>query len=79
MQIEFSPPPFSVYHSLSIHSHCSVRDEAKELISHCTTRANRTQNDVTEKLGERIQDVSYWKFELERGVQDMTSEETKMG
>ena len=52
----------------------SVRDEAKELISACTTKANRTQNDVTEKLGERLQDVNYWKFELERGVQDMTSE-----
>ena len=52
----------------------SVRDEAKELISDCTTKANRTQNDVTEKLGERIQDVNYWKFELERGIQDMTSE-----
>ena len=51
-----------------------VRDEAKELISDCTTRANRTQNDVTEKLGERIQDVNYWKFELERGIQDITSE-----
>ena len=51
-----------------------MRDEAKELISACTTKANRTQNDVTEKLGERIQDVNYWKFELERGIQDMTSE-----
>ena len=51
-----------------------IRDEAKELISDCTTRANRTQNDVTEKLGERIQDVNYWKFELERGIQDITSE-----
>ena len=39
-----------------------------------TTKANRTQNDVTEKLGERIKDVNYWKFELERGIQDMTGE-----
>ena len=32
-----------------------LREEAKELINSSTTKANRTQTDVTEKLGERIQ------------------------
>ncbi len=50
-----------------------LREEAKELINSSTTKANRTQTDVTEKLGERIQGINYWKFELERGIQDMTS------
>lgn len=55
--------------------HCfRLREEAKELISATTEKANRTQTDVTERLGERVQDVSYWKFELERAIQDITSE-----
>lgn len=52
----------------------SVREEAKELMTSSTTKANSTQNEVTEKLGERAQTVSYWKFELERAIQDMISE-----
>ena len=52
----------------------SLREEAKELIHGTTERANRTQTDTTEKLGERVQSVNYWKFELERGVQDMIGE-----
>lgn len=52
-----------------------LRTEAKELIASSTTKSNRTQTEVTEKLGERVQSISYWKFELERGIQDMTSKE----
>ncbi|XP_059086339.1 tektin-4-like isoform X2 [Tigriopus californicus] len=51
-----------------------LRSEAKELIASSTTKSNRTQTEVTERLGERVQSISYWKFELERGIQDMTSE-----
>ena len=51
----------------------SLREEARELISSTTQRASRTQTDVTEKLGERVQDINYWKFELERTIQDMIS------
>ena len=48
---------------------CSLRDEAKELIAATERKSNTTQNDVTEKLGERVQNINYWKFELERGIQ----------
>lgn len=50
---------------------CRLREEAKELIHSSTEKANRTQTDVTEKLGERVQGINYWKFELERAIQDM--------
>ena len=46
-----------------------IRDEAKELIAATERKSNTTQNDVTEKLGERVQNINYWKFELERGIQ----------
>ena len=49
--------------------HYSLRDEAKELIAATERKSNTTQNDVTEKLGERVQNINYWKFELERGIQ----------
>ena len=48
-----------------------MRDEAKELIAATDRKSNTTQNDVTEKLGERVQNINYWKFELERGIQGM--------
>ena len=47
----------------------SLRDEAKELIAATERKSNTSQNDVTEKLGERVQNINYWKFELERGIQ----------
>ncbi len=48
-----------------------TREEAKELIHNTNTCANSTQNDVTSRLGERVQDINYWKFEVERTIQDM--------
>ena len=50
-------------------SNTRIRDEAKELIAATEQKSNTTQNDVTEKLGERFQNINYWKFELERGIQ----------
>ena len=38
------------------------------------TRTNATQNEVTERLGERLQNVNLWKFELEKTTRDMTAE-----
>ena len=49
-----------------------TREEAKELIHATNTRANSTQNDVTHKLGERVQNINFWKFDLDRTIQDMT-------
>ena len=39
------------------------------MIAATERKSNTTQNDVTEKLGERVQNINYWKFELERGIQ----------
>ena len=52
--------------------HWRTREEAKELIHSTNTKANSTQNDVTHKLGERVQNINFWKFDLERTIQDMT-------
>ena len=38
------------------------------------TRTNATQNEVTERLGERLQNINLWKFELEKTTRDMTAE-----
>ena len=55
-----------------------IRDEAKELIAATEKKSNTSQNDVTEKLGERVQNINYWKFELERGIQGKSSN-TRIG
>ena len=39
------------------------------MIAATEKKSNTSQNDVTEKLGERVQNINYWKFELERGIQ----------
>jgi hypothetical protein len=49
-----------------------TREEAKELIHNTNTKANTTQNDVTSKLGERVQNINFWKFDLESTIQDMS-------
>jgi len=56
----------------------TTRNEAKELIDATNTRTNHTQNEVTERLGGRVQDISYWKFELERTIADLSSENDLM-
>ena len=33
---------------------------------------------MTERLGNRVQDISYWKFELERSIQDISAENDLM-
>ncbi|XP_023335348.1 tektin-4 [Eurytemora carolleeae] len=52
----------------------NTREEAKQLIHATTSRTNQTQNDVTERLGERLQNINLWKFELEKSIRDITSE-----
>ena len=44
------------------------------MIDATNRKTNNTQNEVTEQLGGRVQDISYWKFEVERTIQDITSE-----
>ena len=55
-----------------------TRNEAKELIDATNQRTNNTQNEVTERLGNRVQDISYWKFELERSISDISAENDLM-
>ena len=34
----------------------------------------RTQSDSTKKLGERLHDIGFWKYELQREIEDMLAE-----
>lgn len=49
------------------------RNDATNLIN-STEATLRRIDDVTKKLGERILDISFWKFELERVIQDLLAE-----
>lgn len=49
------------------------RNDATNLIN-STEAILRRIDDVTKKLGERILDISFWKFELERVIQDLLAE-----
>lgn len=51
-----------------------IRHESKRTINETESTTNKTQSEVTKKLGERIQDINFWKFELEREIQDVISE-----
>jgi tektin-4 len=51
-----------------------IRHESKRTINETESTTNKTQTEVTKKLGERIQDINFWKFELEREIQDVISE-----
>lgn len=51
-----------------------IRHESKRCVNETETTTNKTQAEVTKKLGERIQDINFWKFELEREIGDVISE-----
>lgn len=51
-----------------------VRHESKRTAKEAEATSNRTQADVTKKLGERLKDIEFWKFELEREIQDVIAE-----
>ena len=51
----------------------NTREEAKQLIQSAMNKTNSTQTEVTERLGERLQNVNLWKFELEKTIRDMVS------
>jgi len=52
----------------------NTREEAKQLIHSTQNKTNSTQAEVTERLGERLQNINLWKFELEKAIRDMTGE-----
>lgn len=51
-----------------------IRHESKRTVNETEATTNKTQAEVTKKLGERIQDINFWKFELEREIQDVIAE-----
>lgn len=51
-----------------------IRHESKRTINETEATTNKTQAEVTKKLGERIQDINFWKFELERETRDVIDE-----
>lgn len=52
----------------------NVRQNAKDVMKETEARTNDTQADTTKKLCERLKDINFWKFELERNINDMISE-----
>ena len=53
----------------------NTREEAKQLIHATMNKTNSTQTEVTERLGERLQNINLWKFELEKTIRDMVGAE----
>ncbi|XP_029647027.1 tektin-4-like [Octopus sinensis] len=51
-----------------------IRNDSSNTMNTTEAITKKTQDDMTKKLGERIQDISFWKFELERAIQDMQDE-----
>ena len=51
-----------------------IRHEGKRTRNETEETTNKTQAEVTKKLGERIQDINFWKFELEREIRDVIDE-----
>nr|WLD15745.1 tektin 4 [Platynereis dumerilii] len=51
-----------------------VRHDAKTTIKETDAITEQAQAESTKKLGERLKDINFWKFELNREIQDMISE-----
>ncbi|CAK8696159.1 unnamed protein product [Clavelina lepadiformis] len=51
-----------------------IQHESKKLANETLALTNRTQADVTKKLGERIHDINFWKYELQREINDVIAE-----
>nr|XP_047922941.1 tektin-4 isoform X2 [Anser cygnoides] len=50
------------------------RDEAKELCQRTAAAAQRAQQDSTAALGQRLQDIHFWKGELQKEIEDLDAE-----
>ncbi|XP_005997853.1 tektin-4 [Latimeria chalumnae] len=51
-----------------------VRHESKRLSGETEALTQRTQMDSTKKLGERLQDIHFWKSELQKEIEDLIAE-----
>ncbi|XP_054848324.1 tektin-4 [Eublepharis macularius] len=50
------------------------RQESQNLAAYTADLAQRTQQDSTTKVGERLQDIHFWKSELQKEIEDLTAE-----
>lgn len=50
------------------------RAEAKELAEHAAATARRAQQDSVATLGQRLQDIHFWKAELQKEIEDLDAE-----
>ncbi|XP_053131632.1 tektin-4 [Hemicordylus capensis] len=50
------------------------RHESQNLAAYTAELSQRTQEDSTAKVGERLQDIHFWKSELQREIEDLTAE-----
>ncbi|NXP55782.1 TEKT4 protein, partial [Heliornis fulica] len=50
------------------------RAEAKELTKQAAAAAQRAQQDSTAALGQRLQDIHFWKTELQKVIEDLDAE-----
>ncbi|NWI70133.1 TEKT4 protein, partial [Todus mexicanus] len=50
------------------------RAESKELADHTAALAQRTQQASTTTLGQRLQDIHFWKSELQKEIEDLDAE-----
>ncbi|XP_022093649.1 tektin-4-like [Acanthaster planci] len=51
-----------------------LRHESKQLANETEALTQRVQADVTKKLAERMHDINFWKFELNREIEEMIEE-----
>ncbi|XP_043834205.1 tektin-4 [Dromiciops gliroides] len=51
-----------------------TRHESKQLAAETEALSQRTQQDSTKKVGERLQDIHFWKSELQREIEDFITE-----
>ena len=51
-----------------------VRHNSKETMKETEATTNNTRANSTKKLAERLKDINFWKFELQREVNDIIAE-----
>lgn len=51
-----------------------VRNESKRTMKETEAQTDKTQSESTKKLAERLKDINFWKFELNREINDVISE-----
>lgn len=67
---------YAQYHHAFADRDCSerCRGQAQSLAAATATLAQRTQEESTAKVGERLQDLHFWKSELQKEIQDLAAE-----